>query len=534
MRRIRRLLVLLTAAALATPLAAGVAPPASAGMTGNEMTFAVDNDGDQVYDLAVRNLTTGATTILARGADYLDPEFNWAGTKILFSSDRGSAGVYHVWVYDRVARTFRQLTTGAGQDLMPTWSPDGSTVAFTRLTELAGGTAHVALFTVPAAGGTASALPNGDNAWEPTYSPDGRRLAFTDDSGTSSYLGTMSLDGTARVVTDVNGWEPSWSPDGRWIAFSEPVGEDRELIATMSPSGTEVREYSSTLTNEAVTHDDRPSWSTDGRTIYYDHYAQSGGLSGDIWQLSLVTGAASAAFRTGGDEVHASFSGPVARLAAAAVSLTAQTSLPFRVSWAVAGRGDSAVVQWAQRVRTSTGWATTAWRPWVTPATSGAGTFGASGRPVTVTQGTTYLFRVQRSNGTETATSPTSSVVVPIDDRNAAISWSRGWTVGTSAARWLGTMHLTRANNAWLSLRTETTSFTVFGDKGTGGAQLKVYLDGVYKGVVSTYARSTQVRQQLWRSATLAGGTRMHTLKLVAVTTATRPTLVIDAVAVTR
>jgi hypothetical protein len=69
-----------------------------------------------------------------------------------------------------------------------------------------------------------------DDGWFPSWSPDGSRIAFssyrTDPDLGDGYevhdVFTMRADGTdVRQVTDSLGYsgKPSWSPDGRWLLF---------------------------------------------------------------------------------------------------------------------------------------------------------------------------------------------------------------------------------------------------------------------------------------------------------------------------
>jgi Tol biopolymer transport system component len=151
------------------------------------------------------------------------------------------------------------------------WSPDGSTILYTRTTLADNGYFHPALYSVPAAGGLPHRIAR--EAGEPAWSPDGRRIAFIgvgDHNGTRcpgdecSYAGelyVMNADGSGRTrLTNGKGDEraPSWSSDGRRIAFQSdrnyPDGEKPELYS-IAPDGSCMTWLTNGSTRSAF-----PSW----------------------------------------------------------------------------------------------------------------------------------------------------------------------------------------------------------------------------------------------------------------------------------
>jgi tricorn protease len=113
----------------------------------------------------------------------------------------------------------RHLTTGAGMETDPVFSPDGSRIAFTG--EYDG---NVDVYTVPAAGGVPKRL-----TWHPApdavlgWFPDGKRILFSsprDGFAGQWELFTIGVDGVFPEKLPLPwGWEASYSPDGSRLAY---------------------------------------------------------------------------------------------------------------------------------------------------------------------------------------------------------------------------------------------------------------------------------------------------------------------------
>jgi dipeptidyl aminopeptidase/acylaminoacyl peptidase len=118
----------------------------------------------------------------------------------------------------------------------PQISPDGSTVAFVRVTvNEKDNTYEASLFTVsPGVSESPRRLTAGVRDTGPRWSPDGKRIAFVraaekDGKAQPAQIYLLHMDGgEARPITDLTSGAggPVWSPDGTLIAFTSPTSVD--------------------------------------------------------------------------------------------------------------------------------------------------------------------------------------------------------------------------------------------------------------------------------------------------------------------
>ena len=155
----------------------------------------------EVSTKKVRELPLG--DISASDADWA-PDSRQLAVTVSPSPKADDGSRSDIWIVsaDSGAAPPRKLAIGAGPDGSPSWSPDGSQIAFLTRAE-AGAIGAQRLAIIPAAGGVARVVVE-PRTWAPggaRWSADGRALYFTAGTGTSSTLFTVpAAGGDARAL----------------------------------------------------------------------------------------------------------------------------------------------------------------------------------------------------------------------------------------------------------------------------------------------------------------------------------------------
>ncbi len=155
------------------------------------------------------------------------------------------------------------------------------------LTRLRTAPAEAALQAVPL-----TTYPGGES--DPTFSPDGSQVAFTWNGETQVnadvYVKLIDTGAPLRLTTDpARDFGPAWSPDGRFIAFLRQVGPTRAALLQIPALGGPERKLGEVLRTFSDLGSGALSWSPDGKHLALVDRKTPGEPSG-IFALSIATG----------------------------------------------------------------------------------------------------------------------------------------------------------------------------------------------------------------------------------------------------
>ena len=206
-----------------------------------------------------------------------------AGSWVLLSvEERGYA---HFFALDLASAELKRLTSGDWNDITPSLSPDGDSIAFASDR---GGSWD--LYTMELGTGATTQVTNTrDYDGSPVWSPDMAWMAYeTYNNGQMDVvMRSMTDPGAVPVLlTDdpASDHSPAWSPDGREIAFVSSRSGDADIwLADLDTTSDRFVNLSHTP-RAAEGH---PIWSRDGSQLAWAAAAQSPGLPGIyVWDAS--------------------------------------------------------------------------------------------------------------------------------------------------------------------------------------------------------------------------------------------------------
>ncbi|MCX6381892.1 MAG: LpqB family beta-propeller domain-containing protein [Armatimonadetes bacterium] len=212
-------------------------------------------NGDQIY---VAGADGSNETPIVVGTH---PSWSPDGSMIAFESKaNGKRGIS---VVNSDGSNETRITNNNATDEDPVWSPDGTKIAFTSNRD-AGTDGNLEIYVMSADGSNQTRLTN--NRFidqQPAWSPDSAKIAFVSNRDGDQEIYVMNADGSSqRRLTERAGADiqPAWSPAAN-IAYTQ-LGDTPAEIGIMTPNGVKLSGFRKRNVPLA-----EPSWSPDGRQI---------------------------------------------------------------------------------------------------------------------------------------------------------------------------------------------------------------------------------------------------------------------------
>jgi Tol biopolymer transport system component len=250
------------------------------------------------------------------------PVFSPDGSRLAFFA-RVFGGHGDIWTMNSDGTGAAPLTNSTTTDLLPSWTPDGQSIVYTRHSgdalhpwrisvndrserplmasntiqgwpqlsrdgrevvwhDTRPGTMNI--WTTDVSTGKSKQLTrDAEGAGYPVWSPDSQSIAYQLARGEHSYLAVMNRDGSEpKQLLSAPGrnWAFSWSPDNRKIVYAAFRAGEWKLHWLERATGIEQELTSETSIARYVRY---PSWSPDGKRIVYE----MGQTRGNIFVVNL-------------------------------------------------------------------------------------------------------------------------------------------------------------------------------------------------------------------------------------------------------
>jgi dipeptidyl aminopeptidase/acylaminoacyl peptidase len=252
-----------------------VALPAASTVSGDNGKIAFVSDRDGNPDIYLMDPDgSNVVNLTSHPAQDHDPAWSPDGRQIAFASDRSGEFAIYVMKTDGSDVTF----VVRGQH--PAWSPDGALLAFARNRSIYvrwpdGTESQITDPSTDTNGRMPGSIVTGIADGNPSWSPDGTRIAFvrrylgaSPTAQTSQLFVTDALGSGLPLMLDSSSWNldpPDWSPDGARIVLAEVAVHNTHIETVVVPvdgSGATRLPLPSGL--DRSTH---PAWSPDGASI---------------------------------------------------------------------------------------------------------------------------------------------------------------------------------------------------------------------------------------------------------------------------
>jgi serine/threonine protein kinase/Tol biopolymer transport system component len=194
---------------------------------------------------------------------HFDPMISRDGNRVSLEKHDRERASGDIWTIDLQRGAFSRLTSAAGFETTPVWSPDGRRVAY------ASDQGTLPKIYVRDASGTGAEevlVPGDTRPFATDWSRDGGHVLLMTNGGRTR-MDIWSFDVARGVAAPMmaspfnEGWA-TFSPDGRWIAFVSDAAQQRQVYVRSFPDGAAQTQISTGGGSE-------PQWRQDGRELFY-------------------------------------------------------------------------------------------------------------------------------------------------------------------------------------------------------------------------------------------------------------------------
>jgi eukaryotic-like serine/threonine-protein kinase len=254
------------------------------------------------------------------------PTWSPDGGRIAYDSDQ--SGNPDIWVAQPTGGPAVNLTPDHdGSDREPAWSPDGNQIAFVSERDGRG------VYVIPAIGGPSNRMsPRASVDLQafnsPAWSSDGAELAYLAVYSQATFIEIVTLKTRESRRLEIPGepgnrYDLSWSPDGRFFAYVRAANDAMDVTRIWVLRAADAQALAIT---GGMSADWSPKWSKDARTLFFisnikgsmdlwqQQISKDGGPEGEAEPITVGIGMQRAAFTPDGRKLAYSKGRPVANV----------------------------------------------------------------------------------------------------------------------------------------------------------------------------------------------------------------------------